>query len=147
MLTLVEAMKMLTDEEEGADSEAVEVVFAEIDRLRAELGAHVVVIAATSNARDDALTKINHLRQELVWERAKVQEAIAVSQTYMRERDEANTEVDRLRAELRKMREANPPLIAAVTSDLYNKEMARWQAETDRLCGPKKGVNDAPDGP
>ena len=76
MLTLVEAMNMLADEEEGADSEAVEVVFAEIDRLRAEL---------------------------------------------------------------RKMREANPPLIAAVTSDLYNKEMARWRAETDRLCGPKKG--------
>jgi len=48
-------------------------------------------------------------------------------------------EIDRLRAELRKMREANPPLIAAVTSDLYNKEMARWRAETDRLCGPKKG--------
>ena len=76
MLTLVEAMKMLTEEEEGADSEAVEVVFAEIDRLQAEL---------------------------------------------------------------RRMREANPPLIAAVTSDLYNKEMARWRAETDQLCGPKKG--------
>ena len=37
MLTLVEAMNMLADEEEGANSEAVEVVFAEIDRLRAEL--------------------------------------------------------------------------------------------------------------
>jgi len=36
MLTLVEAMNMLADEEEGADSEAVEVVFAEIDRLRAD---------------------------------------------------------------------------------------------------------------
>jgi hypothetical protein len=51
-------------------------------------------------------------------------------------------EIERLliRAELRRIRGANPMLFAAITSDLYNKEMARWRAETDQLCWPGKGV-------